>query len=117
MLHNFKRSNGPKSYGTLLSFVETHQKDLDMSSRSAPGKTPFLNFLAFLLAFGWEGPVIITIGLRNDSTLEILMGLLFAIFFWALFGIKLLSDLVRHILKLKSPEDALAAKPPANSDQ
>jgi hypothetical protein len=88
-----------------------------MSSRSTPGKTPFLNFIAFLFAFGWEGPVIISIGLRNDSTLEILMGLLFTIFFWALFGIRLLSDLVKHLLKLKPQEDALAAKPPAKSDQ
>lgn len=88
-----------------------------MSSRSTPGKTPFLNFFAFLLAFGWEGPVIIFIGLRNGSTLEILIGLLFTIFFWALFGIKLLSNLVKHLFNLKSPQDALAAKPPAKSDQ
>lgn len=88
-----------------------------MSSRSTPGKTPFLNFLAFLFAFGWEGPVIIYIGMGNHSTLEILMGLLFTIFFWALFGIRLLSDLVKHLLKLKSPEDVLAAKPPAKSEQ
>ena len=88
-----------------------------MPSPSTPAKTPFLNFFAFLLAFGWEGPVIFSIGLRNDSTLEILIGLVFAIFFWALFGIRLLSDLVKHLLKLKSPEDALAAKPGAKNDQ
>ena len=85
-------------------------------SSSSTGKAPFLNFIAFLMAFGWEGPVIISIGLRHNSTLEIVMGLVFAIFFWGLFGIKLLSDLVKHLLKLKSPEDALAAKPTTKSD-
>ncbi|MGV8898569.1 MAG: hypothetical protein ACOH2B_04885 [Burkholderiaceae bacterium] len=87
-----------------------------MSLRST-GKAPFLNFIAFLMAFGWEGPVIISIGLRNESTLEIFIGVLFALFFWGLFGIKLLLELVRHIFKLQSPEDALAVKPPAQSDQ
>lgn len=88
-----------------------------MSSPTIPGKTPFLNFFAFLFAFGWEGPVIISIGLRNGSTLEIVMGVLFTVFFWALFGMKLLSSLVKHLLKWDSPEDALAAKLPAKSDQ
>lgn len=88
-----------------------------MSSRATPGKTPFLNFLAFLLAFGWEGPVIISIGLRNGSTLEIVMGVLFTVFFWALFGMKLLSSLVKHLMKLDSPKDALTAELPAKSDQ
>ncbi len=87
-----------------------------MSSPSDPGKTPFLNFLAFLFAFGWEGPVIISIGFGHDSTLEILMGLLFTIFFWSLFGIRLLSALVKHLLKLISRKDALAPKPPLKSD-
>lgn len=88
-----------------------------MSSRATPGKTPFLNFFAFLFAFGWEGPVIISIGLRNGSTLEIVMGVLFTVFFWALFGMKLLSSLVKHLLKLDSPKDALTAELPAKSDQ
>lgn len=87
-----------------------------MSLRST-GKAPFLNFIAFLMAFGWEGPVIISIGLRNASTLEIFIGVLFALFFWGLFGIKLLLELVRHIFKLKSPEDVLAVKPTTKSDQ
>jgi ABC-type antimicrobial peptide transport system permease subunit len=85
-------------------------------SSSAPKKTPFLNFLAFMFAFGWEGPVIFSIGLRNNSTIEMLIGLLFTIFFWALFGIRLASDLVKHLLKWKSPDDALATKPAAKSD-
>lgn len=89
-----------------------------MSSRATQGKAaPFLNFVAFLMAFGWEGPVIISIGLRHESILEISIGVVFTLFFWALFGFRLLSDLVRHLLKLKSPEEALAAKPSATSDQ
>jgi hypothetical protein len=83
---------------------------------SAPRKTPFLNFLAFLLAFGWEGPVIFSIGLRNNSTLEMLIGLLFTLFFWALFGFRLASDLVKHLLKLKSPDETLETKPVAKTD-
>ncbi|MGV8893658.1 MAG: hypothetical protein ACOH2K_12100 [Burkholderiaceae bacterium] len=86
-------------------------------SLSSTGKAPFLNFIAFLMAFGWEGPVIISIGLRHESTLEIFIGVLFALFFWGLFGIKLLLELIRHIFKLKSPQDALAVKPSAKSDQ
>ena len=88
-----------------------------MSSRSAPGKTPFLSFFAFVFAFGWEGPVIISIGLGNDSTVEILMGLLFTIFFWSLFGIGLLSNLLKHVFKWKSREDALAPPPAAKNEQ
>ena len=87
-----------------------------MPSPSDPGKTPFLNFLAFLFAFGWEGPVIISIGLGHDSTLEILMGLLFTIFFWSLFGIRLLSALVKHLFKLISRKDISAPKPKGESD-
>ena len=87
-----------------------------MPSRPTPGKTPFLSFFAFVFAFGWEGPVIISIGLGNDSTLEILMGLLFTVFFWALFGVKLLSNLLKHVFKLKSPEDVLAPKSPAKNE-
>ncbi len=83
-----------------------------MPSPSAPEKSPILNFLAFLLAFGWEGPVILSIGLRNESTLEIMIGLVFTIFFWSLFGLKLLRELVRHVFKLKP----LAEKPAAKSD-
>jgi hypothetical protein len=73
-----------------------------------PGKTPFLNLFAFMFAFGWEGPVVLSIGLGNHSTLEILMGLFFTAFFWGVFGLKLLIDLVKHLLKWKSPDDALA---------
>jgi hypothetical protein len=45
------------------------------------------------------------------------MGVLFTIFFWALFGMKLLSSLVKHLLKLDSPKDALTAELPPKSDQ
>jgi hypothetical protein len=83
-----------------------------MSSPSAPEKSPILNFLAFALAFGWEGPVILSIGWRNGSTLEILIGLVFTVFFWSLFGFKLLRELVRHVLRLEpaTQQDEPAAK-------
>ena len=100
-----------------MPLLETHQQVFDMSSRPAPGKTPFLSFFAFVFAFGWEGPVIISIGLGNDSTVEILMGLLFTIFFWSLFGIGLLSKLLKHVFKLNPPEDALAPPAPAKTEQ
>lgn len=88
-----------------------------MPSPSNPGKTPFLNFFAFLFAFGWEGPVIISIGLRHDSTVEIVMGVLFAVFFWGLFGMKLLFALVKHLVKRTSAEEGLAAESPAKGDR
>lgn len=44
------------------------------------------------------------------------MGLLFTVFFWALFGVKLLSNLLKHVFKLKSPEDVLAPKSPAKNE-
>jgi hypothetical protein len=91
-----------------------------MSSPSAPEKSPILNFLAFVLAFGWEGPVIISIGLRHDSTLEIVMGLIFTVFFWSLFGFKLLRELVKHLFtlvrKLKSAANPATDQPPTKGD-
>lgn len=85
-----------------------------MNSSSNPGKTPFLNFFAFLFAFGWEGPVVVSIGMDHQSTLEISIGLLFTIVFWGLFGFRLLSELVKHLFK--STKDAFAAKPTVKSD-
>ena len=85
-----------------------------MNSSSTPRKTPFLNFFAFLFAFGWEGPLVFFIGMDHQSTLEISMGIVFTLVFWGLFGFRLLSELVKHILK--STKDAFAAKPPVKSD-
>ncbi len=81
-----------------------------MQSRPPLKKTPFLNFIAFMLAFGWEGPVIFWIGLGHESTLEMTIGLVFTAFFWGMFGIKLLLEIVKHVFKWKSP--AAAAKAP-----
>jgi hypothetical protein len=85
-----------------------------MNSSSNPGKTPFLNFFAFLFAFGWEGPLVFSIGMDHHSTLEISIGLVFTLVFWGLFGFRLLFELVKHILK--ATKDAFAAKPSAKSD-
>ncbi len=77
-----------------------------MSSHPPLKKTPFLNFIAFMIAFGWEGPVIFSIGLRNGSTLEMMIGALFTAFFWGLFGLKLLSAVIKHVFGSKSPAEA-----------
>ncbi|MBC7858491.1 MAG: hypothetical protein H7Z39_06860 [Burkholderiaceae bacterium] len=85
-----------------------------MTAPTNPGKTPFFNFLAFFVAFGWEGPVVINIGLENHSYLEIGMGLFFLVVFWGLFGVRLLYALIRHVLGLPDAPKvvAAAAKPP-----
>ena len=74
-----------------------------MTAPTNPGKTPFFNFLAFFIAFGWEGPVVINIGLEHHSNLEIGMGLFFLVVFWGLFGVRLLYALIRHVQTRKYP--------------
>lgn len=88
-----------------------------MQSHPPLKKTPFLNLIAFMLAFGWEGPVILSIGWGHGSTLEMMIGLVFTAFFWGMFGIKLLLELIKHVFKWKSPAAALVPKAPAGSDQ
>jgi hypothetical protein len=99
------------------TFTHTHQQDIAMQSHPPLKKTPFLNLIAFMLAFGWEGPVIFSIGWGHGSTLEMMIGLVFTAFFWGMFGIKLLLDLIKHVFKWKSPAAALVPKAPAGSDQ
>lgn len=85
-----------------------------MTAPTDPGKTPFFNFIAFMVAFGWEGPVVTNIGLEHHSNLEIGMGLFFTAVFWGLFGVRLLYALIRHVLGLP---DAAKTKPPAAEGQ
>jgi hypothetical protein len=99
------------------TFTHAHRQDIAMQSRPPLKKTPFLNLIAFMLAFGWEGPVIFSIGWGHDSMLEMMIGVVFTAFFWGMFGIKLLLDLIKHVFKWKTAADPLAAKAPAGSDQ
>lgn len=86
-----------------------------MTAPGNPGKTPFFNFIAFFVAFGWEGPVVTSIGLDHGSNLEIGMGVFFTLVFWGLFGIRLLYAIVKHVFKL--PDAAPAAKAAPKSGQ
>lgn len=86
-----------------------------MTAPTDPGKTPFFNFIAFMVAFGWEGPVVTKIGLENGSALEIGMGLFFTAVFWGLFGVRLLAAVVKHVLRI--PDAPAAPKPPAGEGQ
>ncbi|MBN2873112.1 MAG: hypothetical protein JXJ30_09405 [Halothiobacillaceae bacterium] len=57
------------------------------------------DFFVFVLVFGWEGPFAVFMGLKMGSVAHVLVGLLLTAFFWGVFGVDLLKDFIKGLVR------------------
>lgn len=76
---------------------ESNNQEIDNSSKRRRGQSARFNFFAFLLIFGWEGPLALYIGLQEGRFGLIIVGLFITAFFWGLFGIQELKEFIKEI--------------------
>ena len=66
--------------------------ELDSERTGGRRKNSPTELVAFLLIFGWEGPMGIWIGLRDSDVAVVIVGVFITAFLWGLFGIGILKD-------------------------
>lgn len=61
-------------------------------------------FLAFLMVLGWEGPVVVMLGVRDWGWGTIAAGAFLTAFFWGVLGFPLLTQCAQHLSEHFRPE-------------
>lgn len=61
-------------------------------------------FLAFLMVLGWEGPVVVMLGVRDWSWGTIAAGTFLTAFFWGVLGLPLLTQCAKYLSEHFRPE-------------
>lgn len=75
----------------------SNNQEIDNSSKRRRGQSARFNFFAFLLIFGWEGPLGLYMGLQEGNIGLIIAGLFITAFLWGLFGIEELKDFIKEM--------------------
>jgi len=57
--------------------------------------SPIAYLVAFTIMLGWEGPLLVYVGLIHESLPELLVGAILTLIFWGFFGLRTLLDVAR----------------------
>ena len=69
--------------------------ELEVGSKSGRKLSPLSELILFTLVFGWEGPLAIYLCFAREEYGGLIAAVLLTAFFWGLFGIDLIKDVVR----------------------
>lgn len=70
--------------------------ELDSGRSRGRQRNSLTTLVAFLLIFGWEGPMAIWIGFRDGDVAIIIVGVFITVFLWGLFGVGILREFFKH---------------------
>jgi hypothetical protein len=69
--------------------------ELDSEPAGGRQKNSPMELVAFLVIYGWPGPMAIWIGLRDSEIAVIIVGIFITVFLWGFFGITILKDFLK----------------------